>query len=181
MLCIPTDFLPGLLFRRSIGFTSSVSMILLFGVVNWMLVSVNASTSPCGLPLQLDEDVPWPKRSRRPVPETVLSHVYRSILGTQTRTLCRSKQAFRKAFCIRSHYPKTPCIAYMPTLGWFGGSMGRHIFQSHGVSGLWSGFFGSSLATRRYPLPPPGSRVQCIASGSWQAQGQSPVGTDRRG
>ena len=30
----------------------------------------------------------------------------------------------------------TPCMRYLPTLGWFGASMGRHIWQSYGVFGL---------------------------------------------
>ena len=28
------------------------------------------------------------------------------------------------------YIPNTPCMTYMPTLGWFWGSMGRHIWQS---------------------------------------------------
>ena len=36
-------------------------------------------------------------------------------------------------------FPDTPCRLYMPTLGWFWGSFDRHIWQSHGVSGLCMG------------------------------------------
>ena len=31
--------------------------------------------------------------------------------------------------------PDSPCMSDLPTLGWFEGSMGRHIWQSHGVFG----------------------------------------------
>ena len=36
-------------------------------------------------------------------------------------------------------YPRHSMYAiYVPTLGWFEGSMGRHIWQSHGVSGYYN-------------------------------------------
>ena len=47
-----------------------------------------------------------------------------------------------------------PCMAYLPTLGWFEGSMGRQIFQSHGVSGIGVGSLGF-IGWKQEKEPPP--------------------------
>ena len=59
--------------------------------------------------------------------------------------------------------PDAPCMVYMPTLGWFEGSMGRHIWQSHGVYGK-----GDPLRTRRVVNVKPGGLNSASTSETYQ-------------
>ena len=43
------------------------------------------------------------------------------------------------------YIPNTPCMPYMPTLGWCQGGQCGHIWQSHGVSGYASNYTTISI------------------------------------